>query len=302
MIELTPFAGLLGAAGNIYWLLALAGIATALWKGRTWQRKLGWAALVLALFVAPLVPDIYRGIDYRIRYAKAKALFDERCKTAGEKINRSVVNVEGIVWMRWRTTEADQTQFALNDPYGKDCSSEGCIQLLLKGVAESTDRKSPGEKAPHGYRFIETIDPRDGIRYRYTAIHKNVGDVSREQFTEHVKSTGSGADSSGRFLVLERKPIEQFSARFGLTWEDISTREDREHWIAGGSLKVIDLQTNNQLIGERRGYFIDTGLGSTEGHRNPWGWAKSYAPRCPSKDANTWDFVARVLVPSKQGE
>ena len=33
---------------------------------------------------------------YKERYAKAKALFEERCKTAGVVINRTVTDVEGI--------------------------------------------------------------------------------------------------------------------------------------------------------------------------------------------------------------
>lgn len=33
---------------------------------------------------------------YREKYAKAKALFEERCKTAGVVINRTVKDVEGI--------------------------------------------------------------------------------------------------------------------------------------------------------------------------------------------------------------
>lgn len=38
-------------------------------------------------------------------------------------------------------------------------------------------------------------------------------------------------DSTGNFVG---------SARYGVTWDEISTRVDRAHWIVGSSLKIID--------------------------------------------------------------
>jgi len=34
--------------------------------------------------------------EFQARYDKAKAIFDERCKTAGEKIYHTVEDIEGI--------------------------------------------------------------------------------------------------------------------------------------------------------------------------------------------------------------
>ncbi len=44
MLKLAGLDGLFAAAGNLYLLLMLAGILFALWKGKTWARKLGFAA------------------------------------------------------------------------------------------------------------------------------------------------------------------------------------------------------------------------------------------------------------------
>lgn len=95
-----------------------------------------------------------------------------------------------------------------------------------------------------------------------------------------------------------------------MTWDDISTREEREYWIAGSSLKVIDLQTN-QVIAERIGYMVDWAQGSRAGERSPWLFAADTA--CPSFFSNpskpnfdhastaqlgqTRRFVFRVLKP-----
>ncbi|WP_293602779.1 MULTISPECIES: hypothetical protein [unclassified Polaromonas] len=295
---MTGFDVLFAAAGNLYLLLALAGICVALWVGKTWVRKLTYAVLVLALFIAPIAPQIYRAIEYRGKLTKAQALFDERCKTAGEKIYKTVDGVEGVAWMKWRPSGLPHDQFALDDPYGKDCSGEGCILKLLRVNETPAAAKAPNPILSSAYKFVETIDPSDGIRYRYKGISKAITDVSRDEFLRHVQRTGYGADTNGRFSALQREPIDKFSVDFGIVWDDVSTRADREYWIAGGSLKVIDIRTN-EVIAERLGYLIDTGQGSTAGAREPWGWAQSYAPKCPQQPKNSVDFVIRVLKPAK---
>ena len=95
MLKLTGFDTLFAVAGNLYLLLALAGVCLALWKGKTWLRKGIYAVLVLAAFIAPIAPEVYRQIEYRTRLTTAKSMFEERCKTAGEKIYKTVENVEG---------------------------------------------------------------------------------------------------------------------------------------------------------------------------------------------------------------
>ena len=102
--------------------------------------------------------------------------------------------------------------------------------------------------------------------------------------------------------------------RYGITYDDISTREEREYWIAGSSLKVIDLKTN-EVIAERVGYMMDRGQGNTSGGRSPWLMAANFA--CPSFQRNplmpippgqaasaqarqTQDFVEKILKPKME--
>jgi hypothetical protein len=94
-------------------------------------------------------------------------------------------------------------------------------------------------------------------------------------------------------------------AHYGIAWEDISTQEDRQNWIAGGSLRVIAMQTN-EVIAERTGYMIDRGQGSQIGGRSPWAFARDSA--CPAYrsatdgrayfDPVSAQFAQRVLRPS----
>jgi hypothetical protein len=93
--------------------------------------------------------------------------------------------------------------------------------------------------------------------------------------------------------------------RYGVTYDDISTREERDYWIAGSSLKVIDLPTN-EVMAERIGYMMDRGQGDRGGGRSPWLFAKNNAcPQFPAApdghvvQANqTRDFVVKTLKPS----
>ena len=80
-----------------------------------------------------------------------------------------------------------------------------------------------------------------------------------------------------------------------------------ENWIAGSSLKVIDLKTN-EVIAERIGYMYDWAQGSREGFRSPWLMAADNA--CPAfgrsdvkattaQIGQTVRFVEKVLHPTK---
>lgn len=276
MIELTPFAGLLEIAGIVYLLLAAAGIAIALWKGKTWARKLGWAGLVLALFAMPIGPDVYRSLEDRMRYLKAKALFDERCKSGGEKIFRKVENVESVLLLNVRQYDADKSNpqmagaAAAHEFYGDDYvrsfllyESEPDSSGTRKLLQDSSISSRPG------YRFVDVVDPVDQRRYRYSL----------------------GRD--GR--MLREVPIGRMP-RFGVTFEDHVNLDERKYWIASSTVKVIDLGTH-EALGEFARRVVDPGQGSQIGQRTPWLFANgcnmktsygSYSPRL---------FVDQILKP-----
>ena len=104
--------------------------------------------------------------------------------------------------------------------------------------------------------------------------------------------------------VLDRVPAPDPAPRYGVTYDDLSTREDRDYWIAGSSLRVIDLETH-EVMAERIGYMMDRGQGSTGGGRAPWLHATRHA--CPafpgsrgSQSYQTLDFVEKVLILKKE--
>jgi hypothetical protein len=81
--------------------------------------------------------------------------------------------------------------------------------------------------------------------------------LSPEELTLKLKLYGAGSDLKPDFRlsfdVLESK------AKYVLYFRDISTKEDREHWVARGSMQLLDASGKN-VLAEYVGFFA---------HRNP---------------------------------
>jgi hypothetical protein len=160
---------------------------------------------------------------------------------------------------------------------------------------------------------VEVQDSKDGRRYRYTGAVKAVRKKDANAPNVQLKlRRNPNYDLNIYEFVLDRIPAPGAAPRYGVTYDDISTREEREYWIAGSSLKVVDLQTN-EVIAERIGYMMDWAQGSRAGGRSPWLFAADNA--CPdfhrfknpvvqtrgasNQSWQTLDFVEKVLKPSK---
>lgn len=245
--------------------------------------------------------------------AKAEAMFKERCKTAGEKIYRTAENVEGVFLMKLRPEGINYgDQFKMDDPYGRDLGGEGYIQSFVRGFETRQATFAPGSPSRLGYRYIEAVNPKDGKRYRYTGSMKAVGKQDARAYNIQVElKRNPNYDLNIYAFVLDKTPATGPQPRYGVTYDDISTREDRDYWIAGSSLKVIDLKTN-EVMAERIGYMMDRGQGSRAGGRSPWLLAADNA--CPTFQRNpfnpippghgasaqqiqTEDFVEKILKP-----
>ncbi|WP_077001410.1 hypothetical protein [Variovorax sp. KK3] len=233
------------------------------------------------------------------RQIKAQAMFAERCKTAGEKIYRTVKNVEGVYLLKIRSRTNHGDQFRLDDPYGHDSTGDMYILNFLRGFYhQSQARPVAGDPPQMGYRYVEAADVHDGRRYRYTG-----------RTEEPWQSNKAFLEGYTRF-VLDKVVSPGPAPRYAVTYEDISTHEERQYWIAGSSLRVIDLQTN-EVMGERVGYMMDWAQGSRAGGRAPWLFAADTAcpgfQRNPQRPINrggsaqpgqTLYFVEKVLEPS----
>lgn len=305
MIETTEFVWILQAIDWPYWVLAIISLALAITVPKNGKTRALTVLLVVALLGYWPAVVIGERKQYQDRLEAAMAHFEMRCQSAGEEIAKVVVDVDGIVWMKWRPEEINfGDQFKFDDPYGADCHGEECIKKLLRVTKGAELDSDEAKRHAHGYSYVETIDPKNGMRYRYIGVVKSVRTRTPEQIEAYISNSGVDPGPHVYGFALERHHIDHYSARYGVTWEDISTREDREYWVAGGSLKVVDLQTN-QLLAERVGFMIDKALGSTAGFRQPWSFAQRnvcpehYKGSSVSYAEKTLPFVTKIIAPSK---
>lgn len=127
-----------------------------------------------------------------------------------------------------------------------------CPETAISKIFSSagTKRVFSSDGVKRGYRYVDVINPTDGKRYRYT------GRVDQPFLRDQNYAKWVQEYVLDKVLSIEPAP------RYGVTYDDISTREDREYWIAGSSLRVIDLLTN-EVMAERIGYMMDPGQGAT---------------------------------------
>lgn len=290
------FGSLLGFAFQaifvLYWVATIA-ILWGLWRAR-WSTPVKAVALLTAAGFLVGWPAQHwyerRQVEKaaELRYQTALALFEERCKTAGEKITRTVEGVEGVLLLKLRPKDYSPYKQNATDPYGVDFdgsspNGEAYISSFLWGrdVRGFLIEKIPATKP--GYRYVDITDPGDGKRYRYTAY---MG----------IPPEDVGLRPDPIFL-LKRQEATGPAPRYGVTYDDITTPEERAVWIAGGSLKVVDTRTN-EVIAERIGYMMDKNLGSKAAGRQPWSHAQ-HKPgwSCPPHQGSghTRQFVEQTL-------
>ena len=245
---------------------------------RQWARLAVAAVAVLALVGACKGPPMLRDWKVKQQREEAYAMWQERCKKSGEFIHKTVEGVEGVYLVNVRTHkdnynqgEQPEDQFRLSDPYGDDLTDDGyLVSLLRDSYHYAREKPWPAEFPPHkGYLFVEATAPKDRKLYRFTGRVEEPWQTDKSYLQGYTR------------FVLDRTPIDKRSARYGVKFDDISTREEREHWIAGSSLKVIDLETG-EVLGERIGYMVDWAQGSRAGARQPWTFAADNA--CPTFD------------------
>lgn len=302
-------------------LLVVGGLVALLWGvnvlNKTARDRIGWSVFILVLYSAGLWGLYYKVIghpaksveqeatkaglpseqEYKERYAKAKALFEERCKSAGESIRRTIDDVEGVFLLRVRPKHQNRSGYDSMYPgaalIGKSSDEEYIASFLryeIEGTGNTQRSMQLSDKPTsiRGYSFVDAYDLSDGKRYRYTNIYGP---------NNFPPATYMPTPSLNKMLATDDPP------RYAVTYEDLVDPEDRKYWVAGTVLKVLDTKTN-EVIAEQTRYLFDTGLGGTDGHRNPWGWASSYVPGCsrdPRFYGETRFFVDQVLK-IKQGK
>ena len=262
----------------------------------------GGACFVGYLYVKNIAIPTYQ---HNKRVTHAQAMFKERCKRAGVFIHRTVQDVEAIRLINVRSTSRhDEKQFVLWDPYGDEYGGEAYIASFLQYPGEA--KREETTDGAMRYRAVHAEYPEAGRsrRFRYVPTAQALKEIPvyRElrpsELLDNHPYLMSGVES------------DQDLPPYGLRFKDISTREERNYWIAGSSLQVVELLTG-EVIAERVGYLWDPGLGDSSAGRAPWMFAARVA--CPeflplpgmnsratakaAQKGQAYRFVRQVLIP-----
>ncbi len=275
-----------------YLLLCAVLLVLALWWPKSGKAKLVAALLVVAL--GSVLP-VYLALGAKKRqeerqpivekeqaqFKAAMARFEERCKTAGEKIYRTVEDVEGVLLLNVRPESGSKDRA---DPNWADAAlpDEGRGDWYLRsflfwehhedkrnmrGFLNDTPSNLPG------YRFVDVEV--DGGMYERITLAKPLSNA-----------------------LLSKQPLVGKSARYAVGFENFLDPEDRKLWVAGTKVTVTDTVTK-EVLAEKTWFSVEPGQGSTAGFRSPWGFAKT----CPSLQGSrkhvTRFFVDQVLKPKK---
>lgn len=241
------------------------------------------------------VPKQSKTREESARYREAAwAHFQKRCtQDARETIHRVVENVEAILLLkpRRKPSELDLAdQHWMGDPYGY--SSYEANHPVATYLFDRSGKTLSGRVLTpiKGYRHVELSNPKyqEGsgqsryLRYKLESV------VVLNSVTKKPENK------------IQPRPaeVDVLLSGYGVTWDDISTKEDRRYWVAGGRLAIIDLRTQ-ELIGERIGYVIDPEFGSDHQGRRPWlavGFSQNaFCPKFENRFDRNKEFVAKVL-------
>lgn len=284
MLEFTGVASVLRGISVLYWLIAAAALIAVFWRIKSWRGKTIGAIAVVAVFGFMPVKG-YLEAQKRHAYAReAWAYFKKLCdEKSGQKIYKTFTGVKSVLIVKPLppATEKDlYDQYWYGDPYSNATPMSdraGSVAETLISRLRLTTLSKGGQP---GFEFVE--------------LKRIENDVERFQrlapLPNYPHSTKTEID----------KPV----SRFGVTWEDISAPEDRKHWVAGSRLRIIDL-TNNSVVGERIGFFIEAGFGSGAGNRRPWLTSRGPSTTCPSLRNGTFEdrlFIRNVFPPQEEQE
>jgi hypothetical protein len=290
------FSGFWSFLLAIYWGIAGVLLLLALLRPKHWLSRVVGASIVIAVFgtyPAKLKYDEWRFRQYR---DAAAAHFQKRCsENAGEHISRVIERVDGLFIAKPRIRADENSlrdQFWMGDPYGySDYEADHPADTYLydrSGETITSKRITPIK----GFKFVEMANP---------AYSPGSSTAKYLRYSLKVVAAREGDN-----IVTRPRPVPEavdtLKSRFAITWADISTREDREFWIAGGSLKIIDLRTN-ETVAERIGYVVDPYLGRSRHGRVIW-LHVNHVPGvfCPAFETDfhkNKEFIAKVLHSSR---
>lgn len=242
---------------------------------------------------------------FELQFAPHAEYFSKLCERAGPRVFKKVLDVNGIVVEGLRAA-----------PSRDDLSDQNFIGDVYSGFDTNWD---PESTFVHIFLTKREWDERWYVPTRNEFIKYPLVEIKSVQdavggFTQYTDASKGSEPKFVKQFVL--RPTSSYLVRI----EDISTPEDRKHWIAGSKWTIVDLRTG-EILGESIAFAIDMLQGQTKfsgGFGNagePWApWLRAghvqykrqkLPNACPEKDRyqkiiNNLNFVRSVLVPIEQ--
>jgi len=236
-------------------------------KRKSGIKKALW---IIALFMGPIVYIHIEGRWSHFQYGRkvfpARALFDERCAAAKERVYKTANDVEGILLLRIRR-RGDQDSGNLywaDAALPKENSGRSYIGSFLYG------KKQNSSFSNGRFLYVDVKEGDQWMRYRL----KN-------------------AESRDDFLEKDRSPPEL--ARYAVSFVNHMDANDRELGIAGTTVIIQDTWTA-EIMAEKTWYSFAESLFA----RGAGSW--EHARTCPETHTyhSTRAFVEQVLQPQKE--
>lgn len=302
MFTLSDLAMLLFIAA---WGIIILTIVILIWLFRKMRGLPLWVrliptTLVLSFFVLPAIWEHYteqlaEEKDWA-EYREYRAVFDERCKNAGETIYQTVQDVEGITLLKvWgdspnnnaHTKMTKQWEFAgLPD----EMDEEGYIESFLYWWVASYMDNDVFVSSYHPFtnkKLMDEYKKTDFVNqgYHFVDVLQHNGSYLRYRLTDDEWQMNKEAIN---------KP-----ARYAVTFDNPIIQEERNRWIATTTVTILDTETNT-ILAKKQWYAFE----ETRGQRylEPTQWLGAIV--CPKTERGSHEirsFVQRVLIP-KQGE
>jgi hypothetical protein len=284
-------------------------------------------ALVLAL---PLIGCAQMGGEqaaeraaYKEKIAKAEAIYNSACKNiAGEKIYKTVPEVEGILLMKVRPRATDMEYSDPNWPgaaFALEADGDSYIMSFLSyeqatsvnGKWLPITQEERGAINPRynpknlsnlpGYRWVDVVDESDGKRYRYTLTKKVVGRLDSSSHNVQVDlKRDPNMDLNVYRTVLDRQPAPDPAPRYAVTFEDHVIPEERALWLASSTVKVLDVKTK-EVLGEMTRYAMSYVHVASSSNPGPWlteTWCPAHGGSMTTYTTRL--FVDQILIPAKE--
>lgn len=270
---------------TIYWVVFTGALMAAIWVPRRLVAKVLAAAACLALFLAPHL--YFRPTAQQIDEVRALAaaddasrrVFEDRCKLAGETVERTVDDVEGVHLDNLFPDLPEQMAGGYWPGAALPWQSGGFMYLLSfldwehqqfppkRGVfGLSADPPAKGSVSYDGYRYVETSE--GGVLYRHRL---------------NSRRTAYAEDS------VDRTPWSGPAARYAVSYRDIVDPEAKAHRIAGAKVTIHD-RREGDVMAEKTWYSYAPYTTSDRGR------AWLHATTCPGLAAAMPTHTIRVFV------